>query len=318
MLETNVPAFYQRHGWTLSHQPCYSTADARGILSYLGTHQPRDRRIVLDDQANSSANPYNIRLWRHVEQDALIHLYNRHTAGCYGPLERNEDYWRWLFSRRGYDRIYVAINGPDKIELDQSLKAIVAYAIIKQGRILEIMTSPGHDQAGHQLVKRVCADVIEQEDGPIRIDAPPGDPLHAFMVSSGGHLHHQENHAGTYTMAKLFDSLAVLKALQKEINQRAHQANLNRPFELGLEIHGKWHQILFTPRSIKLVPGKSGRSHLRCDDSVLAQFLMGYLDVPQAVEEGLLQASTRVAAETAQVIFPRLPLWRPPLDDAPA
>ena len=318
-LETNLPQFYQQHGWTVARRPSFSIADARNILSYMRATQPEESRISVGNPfKDSTLKSYNIRLWRHVEQEALIRLFNENTVHSYGPLERTEDYWRWLFSRRGYDRIYVAIDGPDKLQLNGSLKSIVGYAVIRQGQIMEIMNSPGHDQAAYQIINRVCADVIEQEDRPIRIDAPSGHPLHAFMQSAGGQYHREGESNGIQAMVKLFDSLAVLKQLREEINGRALQANLSRPFELGLEIQGKWYQILFTPRSVKLVPGKSGRSHLRCENSVLTQLLMGYLDVQQAVDSGQLHASTRIAVETAQVIFPQLPLWRPPLDDSPA
>ena len=317
-LETNLPEFYRQQGWTVCRRHSFSISDARNILSYVGANRLQTSRPTLGSPFQTTPKQYNIRLWRHVEQDALIHLFHENTMVSYGPLHRSEDYWRWLLSRRGFERIYVAIDGPDKLQLNGSLKSIVGYAVMRQGHIMEIMTSRGHEQAVYQLVERACLDVIEDEDRPIRIDALPGHPLHEFLQSAGGYYHHLENHNGIFAMMKLFDPLQLLERLREEINQRAHQANLARPFELGLEIRGSWYQILFTPRSIKLVKGKSGRSHLRCEEPVLTQLLLGHLDVQQAVQQNLLQASTRIAIETAEVIFPQLPLWQPPLDDSPA
>ena len=82
---------------------------------------------------------YNIRLWRQVEQAALTRLYNENTQHAYGPLVRTETYWQWLVRRGGNERIYVAIDGPDRFELDESLSPIVGYAATREGRILEMM-----------------------------------------------------------------------------------------------------------------------------------------------------------------------------------
>jgi hypothetical protein len=43
--------------------------------------------------------------------------------------------------------------------------------------------------------------------------------------------------------------------------------------------------------------------------------LLGHLDIDEALADGRLRASTQVAAELGRVLFPRLPLWRPPLDE---
>ncbi|HIA18051.1 MAG TPA: GNAT family N-acetyltransferase [Planctomycetaceae bacterium] len=317
-LETNIPEFYRQHGWTVSRNHSFSTAAARNILSYVSADRLQHQQKSFGSPFATTPKKYNIRLWRHVEQEALVRLFHENTVDSYGPFKRSEDYWRWLFSRRGFERIYVAIDGPDKLQLNGSLKSIISYAVIRHGRIMEIMTSRGHEQAAQQLVERVCTDILEQEERPIRIDAPPGHPLHEFLQSAGGQYHHLENHNGIFAMMKLFDPLKFLEQLRDEINQRAQQVDLARPFELGLEIRGNWYQILFTPRSVKLVKGKSGRSHLRCDEPVLTQLLLGHLDVQQAVEQGILQASTRIALETAATIFPQLPLWQPPLDNSPA
>jgi len=318
VLETNVPEFYRQHGWTVSSRYSFSTADARNILSSLSAQEVPHKPTAISPTSEETSKQYNIRLWRHVEQEALIHLYQENTHNGYGALHRTEDYWQWLFSRRGFDRIYVAIDGPDKLPLSGSYKSIIGYAAIRGSRILEIITAQGYEHAAFQLVNRACADIIENKDGPISIDAVPGNPLHQFLQSAGGKHHHAESRNGVVTMIKIFDPLKLLENLREEINRRAQAAGMDRPFELGLEIRGKWHQILFTPRGVKLVEGKSGRSHLRCDETVLTQLLLGHLNVQQAVDQKLLQLSTRIAFETVQTIFPQLPLWRPPLDNSPA
>ena len=59
----------------------------------------------------------------------------------------------------------------------------------------------------------------------------------------------------------------------------------------------------------------AGRSYLECKLTDLTQLLLGHLDVAEAVSTGKINASTRVAAETASVLFPLLPFWRPAFDD---
>ena len=51
------------------------------------------------------------------------------------------------------------------------------------------------------------------------------------------------------------------------------------------------------------------------NDADFTRLLMGHLDINEAVEAGRVQASTRVGQEMAAALFPRLPLWRAPLDE---
>ena len=129
---------------------------------------------------------YNIRLWRHVELAALMRLYEENTQHGYGNLVRSDAYWRWLVGRGGNQRIYVAINGPDKIELDESLTPIVGYAATREGRIVEIMSAADHPEASVQLLARACGDAIEKDFLRVRLDAPPEQPLHQLLVQAGG------------------------------------------------------------------------------------------------------------------------------------
>ncbi len=45
------------------------------------------------------------------------------------------------------------------------------------------------------------------------------------------------------------------------------------------------------------------------------RLVLGQLDWDQALAEGRLEPSTALARQAGQVLFPPLPLWRPPLDD---
>ncbi len=107
---------------------------------------------------------------------------------AYGPLVRSEAYWQWLVRRGGNERVYVAIDGPDRFELDESLSPIVGYAATREGRIVEMMCSREHPEASIQLLARVCGDAIERDFHRVQLDGPPDAPLHALFLAAGRQL----------------------------------------------------------------------------------------------------------------------------------
>lgn len=322
-LRTAVPRFYRKRGWTVCGRHSYSTARPRDILSFLSSMDaarvPVFDALALDPGSfGEPRRPLSVRLWRHVERAALIRLYDENTPGAYGPLRRTEDYWRWLISRRGYDRIYVAIDGPDKLELDESFDAIVGYAAMKEGRIVELTSSPAHPRAAIELLARACRDAIERDHHTVRLDAPPDDPLHQIVSQAGGRHCYHEAENGEVFMVKLFDPLGFLLRLCPQLHRRAKAARLARPCELGLAYQGEKYCLQITGRDVKLKRGRLGRSYLTCGRNELTQLLLGHVAVNDRVASGRLDASTHVAAEIASVLFPKLPIWHPPLDDLSA
>jgi len=313
VLRTRTPEFFAAHGWCVCLRHSYSIAGARRILSHLREHEPR-----FQDPLRPSSPPLNIRIWRHVEQAALMRLYDANRASVYGPLLRADNYWRWLISRRAYDRIYVAINGPDKIELDDACEPIVGYAVMKEGRILEMVTAADWPQAGTQLLARACRDAIEHDLHDVRLDAAPDSPLHDVLASAGGERYYHEVRNGEVFMVKLFEPLRFLTLLEASLQQRVRDSDFCLPVDLGINLDGQKFTLAARPRSVKLVPGKLGRSYLDCSRAQLSQLMLGHLDVPAAIRAGRLHASTRLAGEIAAVMFPQLPIWRPPWDELPA
>jgi GNAT superfamily N-acetyltransferase len=318
LLQTDLPRFYARRGWVVCGRHCYSTAGPREILSCLhlrGAEQSRTSEFVLDPPRRKT---YNIRLWRQVEQAALTRLYSENTPYAYGAMVRTEAYWRWLVRRGGNERVYVAINGPDRFEIDESLSAIVGYAATREGRILEMMCSREHPEASIQLLARACGDAIECDFHRVRVDAPPGDPLHALFLAAGGSHCYHEADKGMVFMANLFKPRRFLKSVSRHLAQRVAAAGLRRPCQLGVLINDEKFRLVISRRNVKLIQGTLGRSYLRCSRYDMAQLLLGHLDVQDAVASGRLSVSTRLAQDIAAALLPRLPLWRPPWDDLPA
>ena len=257
----------------------------------------------------------SVRPWRQVELPALMRLYEQNTAQAFGAVERSEAYWRWLVSRRGYDRIYVVVEGPDKLDLETSVSQIVGYMVTKEDRILELMPAPGYPTVAAELLARACSEAIERDCQTVTLHAPPHDPQYELFRVAGGSQHYHEEHQGEVFMYKLMDPAGFLRTIGPQLHERAERAGLPRPCELGLWAEGQKFRLVASRRSVKLGRSRLGRSYLRMNLAELTRLLLGHVDLDESIAHSRMRASTRLALDTARVLFPRLPLWRPPLDD---
>jgi len=244
-----------------------------------------------------------------------MRLYSEMFAGRAGHFDRTEAYWRWLVSRKCFDRIYVAIDGPDNFELEDNPAKIVGYVIIAEDRVLELATAKTHRHVARELLARACSEAIERDYHMVTLHAPPDDPLFEIFRIAGGTLQAAEANQGEVHMARLMNPPAFLKALCPELHERAERAGLTRPCELGILVGGEKYRLLVTRRSVKFGRHKIGRSYLACNAANFTRLLLGHLDVAEAVAESRVRASTQLAVETARTLFPQLPVWRPPLDE---
>ena len=92
---------------------------------------------------------------------------------------------------------------------------------------------------------------------------------------------------------------------------------MSLPLELGIQCDDEKFRIVLSRRTSRIERGKLGRSYLCMQRKQLAQLLLGHLNVAEAMDPERLTASTRVAAETAQRLFPPTSPWLPPLDGVP-
>jgi len=310
---TRRPQFFLKRGWCIGARHSYSLAHASDILSHLReTEAPRCHAL------HPAERPLNVRLWRHVELAALKRLHVSNSCERYGPLVRNDDYWRWLIDRRGYDRIYVAIDGPDKLDLGEEWAPIVGYAVMRQERILEIMTERDHPRAAGALLGRACGDAMERDTHLVRIDAPADDPLHQRLVTAGGCHYVHEADSGEVFLVKILDPVAFLRQTASLFLDRARAARVSLPCELGLKLDQERYGLSLLPAELQIQEGKLGRSYLACSRADFTQLAFGHLDLTAAQQSGRLMASTRVAQDLAAALFLRRPLWHPPWDDQQA
>ncbi len=173
-----------------------------------------------------------------------MRIYRQNTQGGYGPLERTEAYWRWLVGRKAYDSLFVALDGPDKLELEESIAPIVGYAVLRQERVVELFAAPNHPTASQQLLARACSDTIEHDRQELFVHAPPDHELHQILTAAGGTNCRQE--------------MAQKRSLHDE-NHRSAQI----PQPAGPRIRGprqvsrpaSWHGIRLTGRRRQMAAG---------------------------------------------------------------
>jgi predicted N-acetyltransferase YhbS len=320
LLRTKIPGFFQRTGWAVCGQHHYSLAGTHAIMGRLIERGLRPGRHTR----------YHIRPTRRWEENSLARIYNQNLTGSYGPLERTGAYWHWLLRRHAYDQLYVALDGPNLWDLEERNTTLVGYAAVKGAAIVELMTAPGRKRAAGELLARICGDAIEQDLHALALHGPADGPLADVFQEAGGRrlatgtgsggsarLPTMPEHGEVY-MARLLDPLGFLARTSDELVCRANAARLPRPLELGLLVDGHKYQIELTRQAARTSAMRLGRSYLRLGLADLTRLVLGQLDWEQALAKGSVEPSTALAEEAGRALFPRLPLWRPPLDDLPA
>ena len=304
LLRTRIPHYFRRTGWALCGRNYCGAANPHQILSRLleqGLGLRRHARI-------------QVRPWRRWEEDAIARVYRQNFPGSFGLLERPRNYWHCMLERRAYDHFYVALDGPDLWDLKEASTQVVGYAAIRGEKIIELMTVPGRKKVVMELLARACGDAIEQDQRQIVLHAGADSPAQEYFNCPPEFLPFTHCDQSEVCMARLLDPLALLQKLCGVFAQRATEAGLARPVELGLFVEGRKFQIDIAG-SGRATADTLGRSYLRLNVADFTRLVLGQLDLDRAVEESRVEPSTTLAHEAARVLFPRLPYWRPLLDD---
>ena len=199
---------------------------------------------------------------------------------------------RWLVSRKAYDSLLVALDGPDKLELEEIAAPIVGYAVLRQERVIELFTTPGHPTANYQLLARACGDAIEHDRQDLILNAPPLHPLHRLVCAAGGVHHNQEAEHGEVYMANIVDPLKFLMAIGPELETCAKAASIPREAELGLQVDNASWRLIYTRRGFRVRSGKVGRNHLKLGLAEFTRLVLGHGQVREAAFAGRVQPST--------------------------
>jgi predicted acetyltransferase len=304
VLRTSIPQFFLRNGWTLWEPTGCRRANAFAVLARL-----LDRGLI-------RRRRLQIRPWLKWEQPALARIYA--AASAYGPLERSDAYWQWLLARHGHDRLYVALEGPELLEVSEVRTRVVGYAVTRGNHIIELMTAAGHRRAAAELLARCCGDAVESDRQCIVLHAPPSSRLLKIFDEAGGSAWSQTSDGGEVCMMRLLDQPALLSRLCSLWDRRARKARLPRPNELGLLVEGKEHCLELGEKGVSVGSDHLGQCHLGMSAAELMRLVQGQCDWDAALADGRLQCSSAPAAETGRALFPPLPFWRPPWDDLPA
>ncbi len=337
VLRTSIPCFFRRAGWAVCAAAGYHRVDACALLARL-----LDRRMIPRRRRRFHVRP--LLRW---EYPALARIYAQnilqsqlHPAtetdssepeygpefrrgpivGCtaHGPLERTEAYWKWLLDRRAYDQLYVALEGPELLDMDETSTRVVGYAATRGEQILELMAAPDRPRAAVELLARCCGEAIEHGRRCVLLHAPSSSPLlRVFDDADGGGPSGASEHGET-SMMRLLNPLELLRRLCGEFDRRAVGACLPRPLDLGLLVEGRKYQLELSREGVRASSRRIGRSYLRLNLADFTRLVLGQLDWDAAVAEGRLECSTSLAREAGRALFPQLPFWRPPWDDLPA
>lgn len=331
LTRTGAASLFARQGWTVCGRHVFATAGARQILAHLGAtceggvpERPAEEAACMLRPARPAIE---VRPLRRIELPGVMRVYAQGRAGRWGWPERSEEYWEWLVNRGAFDRAYVIAEGSPTVELAAQHESIRGYVFLKEGRIVELLADSGRPELARLLLARVCAEATEQDRWQIRLDAPADDPLHQLFVQAGGRAVQAEEVSGEVFMVKLLEPLKLLGGMERVFVDRFRAANLPSPLSLGLAVQcparpGRTgatqvarFRLSVASRGMNLVAGSVGRQYLTLRRKDLAPLVLGHWDVGDMIEAGRIAASSPAAGRLGRALFPKLPWWRPPLDD---
>jgi len=312
---TRIAASFRELGWSVLGRDCATPGRPTEILARLLDGPQRVGEAV------------TMRQWRHVELPAILRIHRQNAGRFVGPVDRNENYARWLVSRAAFDSIIVALVGQDRYELHESSARIVGYCVQSGSRVLEILADPEFPGLEREILARVCAEAIENDRQEITYESSSADPLHeavaggASLVQGGDRM----------IVARVLKPQTLLEALApavaaRVVASRVAESGLRETVELGLDAPS-FRGSIVVPEckegpveavEATVQPGRVGRSYLKLSDEELARLLLGQCDPAEAVAAGRMEPSTQMAQRLAGQLFPRQPLWCPLWDDLPA
>jgi hypothetical protein len=313
-LRTRNPAFYGSQGWVdLGTAPHWS-ASPQSVLIQL-----RERTPAALNQPKR--NGLNLHEYRCYEQDGLERLYTLHGLQAFGSPRRTYRDWYWLIARRAFDRLYVALRGPAKLDLEQIPAAVAGYAIGSRSRLIELITDTRRPEVAETLLARFCADAIEQNRYQIRLDAPPDSPLAVYFLSDPSRGDKTRQPADGFerdepvVMVRSFGHRLIARRLHGLLVQRWVRAGGDLPCELGFHVEGQPWLLRVTETQCDLLSEGSASRYVQCSSADLLRMLLGSLDIEAAVADRRIVADSPTALAAVQTLLPPVPLWLPPLDD---
>ncbi len=295
-LTTGMTKFYKPLGWGVCGR------HSMGIIA------SRNLPATGDGLIEVKGGAWHVRPWRQVELNDLMSLYDNQYSRTTGTVARSEDYWRWMIGRRYAHVIWVACQG----------ESVRGYAFVKDHKILEIATSPGHPHAMRALLGRVRAEALERAYPEVTIHAPGDHPVMDEVRQGSGRIIHAEEWDGTTSMYHIPDVGGFLTAILPELSRRARESGSPLPIELGLTVEEHRWLLHIDEKGSRVEPDKLSRRHLTLSSAAFVRLVMGHSGIERAVAEDGAEPSTATAVDVARMLFPISEIWRSPLDSATA
>ncbi|MCC6492245.1 MAG: hypothetical protein IT424_04415 [Pirellulales bacterium] len=310
LVHTDRTDWFQRRGWSAWRGQGHTRANARTVLAHLDPHtHPKPRR----------RSGIEVRLWRHFELDHIRRVYAEAAAELWGPLYRSEENWQWLMGRKAEDQILVAVQrggaAGNGSTLNPPPERAVGYAIMRGSAVVELMTLPSFNAARVQLLIAACRDAIDRNHNSISLFTPATDPLHELLVTAGGAWLGDRASRSPAWMARLLAPERWVERLYVLWRERAQDAGVPRPFEIGLAVGNAKYRFALTRRSSRLEPSASLPSPwAACDQPLFEQLLTGNLSISHARADGRLRLSDASLEGPLSAVFaPRL-FWQSSLE----
>lgn len=312
-------SLFRRQHWYPCGRHSYSFAAPRNILAEFDRRREEDARVhprLPELPGDLSQTPITVRRWKQTEYPAIQRLYDQFAEHNWGAEARNDERWRWLIAREAYDWLYVAVEGNERSQLDDGQRHIVGYALVKGGRIVEMIASPLRQDAAEALVMRACRDAIECDHGTLRLDAPATHPLHQVIASSGGRTIHAECDGGQWLLGKTLDLPKLVSATLNDAPQDVmlsidvRDAGTTDSFSASVG-----HERLIVESGRARVDRSLARSQASGTCAAITQVFLGHMSLTQAAERESIRLSNDSARDDFEKLTRPGKLWFPPFED---
>jgi hypothetical protein len=289
------PEILRRMGWTSVKTGIDVTTSPYSMLASLEE---------MNDASPESQwkKKYEIRPLRFVDQPTMATLYASAAENNYGMIERSQEDWLWLMGRRGYDRAFAAFERAK----GSKAETLVGYCILRKNHVVELIASQSHGLATFGLLQRAASDVVERGVHSIVMaaDSAPGLEMHGFPSVD----------LFKTTAACIPSPHDFLKAVAAELGSRARSNGATVGTKIGLICGTDSLSLEVTGTKLKVKRNESVRSRIQLAPSMMTRLALGCVDVGN-VEMDEFSATTKMAVDAAERIFPRRRFLQMPLDN---
>ena len=291
----------KRAGWLEVDSQGASRVHVHHLLSQLSPKATRLRRRVRSQ----------VRIWRRVELEELMPVYQSAAQTTWGTIDRSEVYWRWLWGSYADCTVLVACNNASS---QQAEKNILGYAVVHGDQILEMRYRPGHESAGSLLLARICRDSIEQDRRELTLQAPANDPLHELIITAGGSWITPDNKQDECFMMKLLNPEKWVQAMNSHWRSRLVQSRLPLPLALNFSVDNHPYKLSVSNLSARLQTTTTHSNEIVCQSDVFGALLLGCQDVRQLMNCNKVVVKNNQLKQQLEELFTSVIYWQSPLD----